>query len=80
MIASGALSRRDEGFFRARRAAALALSGEPDEAATVGLESAHVGKAISSERTIRVLKKVVHTLTPWNRRPAVRALREALSA
>lgn len=80
VITSGALSRRDEGFFRARRAAALALSGEPDEAATVGLESAQVGKAISSERTIRVLKKVVRTLTPWSCRPAVRALREALSA
>ncbi|MGH3974355.1 MAG: hypothetical protein ACRDS9_13660 [Pseudonocardiaceae bacterium] len=79
VITSGALSRRDEGFFRARRATALALSGEPDEAAIVGLESAQVAKAISSERTIRVLKKVVHTLAPWRRRPAVRALREALA-
>ncbi len=80
VITSGALSRRDEGYFRARRAAALALSGEPDEAATVGLESAWVAKAIHSERTIRVLRKMVRTLTPWSRRPAVRALREALSA
>ncbi len=80
VITSGVLSRRDEGYFRARRAAALALSGEPDEAATVGLESARVAKAISSERTIRVLKKVVRTLTPWSRRPVVRALREALPA
>jgi hypothetical protein len=80
VITSGALSRRDGGYFRARRAAALALSGEPDEAGTVGLESVQVAKEINSERTIRVLKKVVHTLTPWNRHPAVRALREALSA
>ncbi|MCA1673756.1 MAG: hypothetical protein LC799_16660, partial [Actinobacteria bacterium] len=80
VITSGVLSRRDEGYFRARRAAALALSGEPDEAATVGLESVQVAQAINSERSIRVLKKVVHTLTPWSRRPAVRALREGLTA
>jgi hypothetical protein len=80
VITSGALSRRDEGYFRARRAAALALSGEPEEAATVGLESVQVAKAINSERTIRVLAEVVRTLTPWSRRPAVRALREALLA
>lgn len=66
-VAGGAVAvsddRRDEGYFRARRAEALALSGEPDEAATVGLESAQVAKAINSERSIRVLKKVVRTLT-----------------
>jgi hypothetical protein len=80
VITSGALSRRDEGYFRARRAAALALSGEPDEAATIGLESAQTAKTMGSERTIRVLAAVVRTLTPWSRRPAVRALREILSA
>jgi hypothetical protein len=80
VITSGALSRRDEGFFRARRASALALSGEPDEAATVGLESVQVAKAMNSERTIRVLTEVVRALNSWSRRPAVCALREALSA
>jgi len=39
VLANAGLSRRDTGFFSARRAAALALSGEPDEAATVGLQS-----------------------------------------
>jgi len=34
VLANAGLSRRDAGFFGARRAAALALSGEPDEAAT----------------------------------------------
>jgi len=34
---SGTLSRRDAGFFSARRATALALSGEPNEAAAVAL-------------------------------------------
>ncbi|MDQ3152800.1 MAG: helix-turn-helix domain-containing protein [Actinomycetota bacterium] len=36
VLANASLSRRDTGYFRARRAAALALSGEPDEAARVG--------------------------------------------
>ncbi len=80
VIASGVLSRRDEGFFRARRAAALALSGEPDAAAIVGLDSVQVAEAMNSKRTTRVLTDVVHILTPWRHRPAVRALHEALSA
>ena len=70
VIASGTLSRRDAGFFRARRAAALALSGEPDEAATVGLDAILVAKETSSERTIRVLADVAGTLTPWRPGPA----------
>ena len=80
VIASGTLSRRDEGYFRARRAVALALSGEPDEAATVGLESAQVARATSSQRTVSVLAEVVGVLRPWSGRAAVRALREALLA
>jgi hypothetical protein len=39
VIASGGLSSRDAGYFQARRAAALALIGEPDEAAILGLEA-----------------------------------------
>lgn len=80
VIASGNLSRRDIGFFRARRAAALALSGEPDEAASVGLQAAQVAKEISSERTLRVLADVVHTLAPWRSRPGPRALKKAITA
>ncbi len=80
VIASGTLSRRDAGFFRARRAAALALSGEPDEAATVGLDAILVAKETSSERTIRVLADVAGTLTPWRTRPGPRALIHALAA
>jgi hypothetical protein len=79
VIASGTLSRRDAGFFRARRAAALALSGEPDEAATVGLDAIQVAKETSSERTIRVLTDVAGTLTPWRTRPGPRALIHALA-
>jgi hypothetical protein len=79
VIASGGLSRRDAGFFRARQAAALALSGEPDSAAAVGLEAAQVAMETHSERTIRVLAEVVGTLSPWRSRPGPRALIHALA-
>lgn len=77
-IASETLSRRDTGFFNARRAAAVALCGEPDEAAQLGRESAEVAHVMKSERTLRLLSDVLHTLDRWNGRPAVRDFREAL--
>jgi hypothetical protein len=80
VIGKGTLSRRDVGFFNARRATALALSGEPDEAAAVGLASAQVAQETHSERTLRVLGEVVRTLEPWSSRPGPRALREAVVA
>ena len=80
VISRGTLSRRDVGFFNARRATALALSGEPDEAAAVGLASVRVAQETHSERTMRVLGEVVRTLEPWSSRPGPRALREAVVA
>ncbi|MEU6402852.1 XRE family transcriptional regulator [Streptomyces sp. NPDC046985] len=79
-IAMGTLSRRDTGFFTARRAAAVALCGEPDEAAQLGRESAEVAHTMKSERTLRVLSEVLHTLDRWSGRPAVRDFRESLHA
>ncbi|MYS21211.1 MULTISPECIES: XRE family transcriptional regulator [unclassified Streptomyces] len=78
VIAAGGLSVRDGGFFNARRAAALALSGEPDEAANVGRESAGVAHAMRSQRTVQVLGEVLQSLARWRSRPAVREFREAL--
>jgi hypothetical protein len=78
VISSGKLSRRDAGFFNARRAAALALSGEPDEAAAVGLQSVHIAQETNSGRTMRLLGEVVQTLRPWSGRPAPRALKQAV--
>jgi transcriptional regulator with XRE-family HTH domain len=78
VLAADQLSRRDAGYFQSRRASALALSGEPDEAAAVGLESAAVAKATNSQRTVRVLREVVRTLEPWRSRPGPHQLREAL--
>ncbi|WP_329397816.1 XRE family transcriptional regulator [Streptomyces melanogenes] len=80
IIAAGTLSRRDIGFFNARRSAALALSGEPDEAARIGTASAGVARAMKSERTLRVLDEVSQTLSRWRSRPVVREFREALRA
>jgi transcriptional regulator with XRE-family HTH domain len=80
VLSSAPLSRRDAGFFRARRASALALSGEPDEAASVGLESIAVAAATNSRRTLRVLTEVMGTLTPWRGRPLVRELHDAMAA
>ncbi|ARP69315.1 transcriptional regulator [Streptomyces pluripotens] len=79
-IGAGTLSRRDTGFFNARRAAAVALCGEPDEAAQLGRQSAEVAHTMKSERTLRVLSEVLHTLGRWSGRPAVRDFREALRA
>lgn len=75
---SGKLSMRDGGFFNARRATALALSGEPDEAARVGTASATVAREMKSARTVRVLNEALQTLARWDSRPAVREFREAL--
>jgi len=78
VIASGALSRRDAGFFRARQATALALSGQPDEAAAVGLEAVQVAREMRSRRTMYVLADAVRSLDPWRSRSGPRALREAI--
>lgn len=78
VLATGTLSRRDAGFFRARHGVALALCGEPDEAARVGLASLEAATATSSQRTRRVLGDVAARLAPYNDRPAVQTFREAV--
>ncbi|MBM9506494.1 helix-turn-helix transcriptional regulator [Streptomyces sp. KK5PA1] len=80
ILASGTVSRRDTGYFLARRAFSLALAGQPDDAASVGLASAEVATATDSLRTKRELGRVMRTLSPWATRPGPRALREALHA
>lgn len=78
ILSRGTLSHRDFGFFSARRAMALALSGEPDEAAAVGLVSLQIAQETHSERIVRLLGDVVHTLEPWSSRPGPRTLKEAV--
>ncbi|MEV5413810.1 hypothetical protein AB0K60_33905 [Thermopolyspora sp. NPDC052614] len=72
------LSRRDQGYFLARRAYSLALAGQPDEAAAVGLTSVRLADATNSLRTKRELGRVVRSLGPWATRPGPRELGEAL--
>jgi transcriptional regulator with XRE-family HTH domain len=79
VIASHALTRRDEGFFRALRSYACALSGEPDVAAEEGLSALSIATSTNSERTTRELSRTAKALTPWNSRPGPRRLREALA-
>jgi transcriptional regulator with XRE-family HTH domain len=80
VIACGTLSKRDTGFFSARRAHALALSGEPDEAAAAGLEAVRIARDTNSERTMRLLGDVLQVLKPWSGRPGTQELRQALLA
>lgn len=74
----GPLSERDQGYFLARRALALALAGEPDDAAATGLEALRIAAARSSHRTIHQLRRTVRRLEPWSTRPAPCALAEAV--
>lgn len=80
VIAAGELSRRDDGFFRARRSAALALSGEPDEASAVALEAVRIARATSSGRTLKLVSEAATVLDRWRDRSGPRELREALVA
>jgi hypothetical protein len=80
VLSAKLLSRRDQGYFLARSASALALAGEPDEAAKVGVQSIRLADATDSQRTRRELSRAVRTLKPWGGRPHVRELRTALSA
>jgi hypothetical protein len=68
--------RRDRGyFFLARRTSSLALAGEPDEAASAGLEAVQIASSTTSQRTNRELMRALATLQPWRNRPGPRALR-----
>ncbi|MFC8528549.1 XRE family transcriptional regulator [Nocardia sp. NPDC057227] len=78
VLTSGSLSRRDTGFFGARQAKALALSGEPDEAARVAVRSVGVARETRSERTINVVVEVVRALDCWRHRSMVRQLSDVL--
>jgi len=78
VLATGVLSRRDEGYYRARRAVAHALGGEPDDAAEEGLTALRLATATGSSRTTRELTRAAQILTPWQTRPGPRQLRAAL--
>lgn len=80
VLQGDALSRRDQGYFLARRACSLALAGQPDDAASVGLAAVQLSDATDSLRTKRELSRAMATLQPWATRPGPRELRDALRA
>jgi len=57
-------SPRDYGYFLSLKASALALSGEPDEAAATALRSLPLARTTNSARTMQELGKVVTVLQP----------------
>lgn len=75
-----AFSRRDYGYFLSLMANAVAASGEPDEAAQLGVDALGVAAETDSRRTVHELRRLTSRLEPWSRRIAVRELQEALAA
>ncbi|WP_433193987.1 integrase catalytic domain-containing protein [Nocardia sp. CA-107356] len=80
VLTTGTLSDRDEGYFRARHAVALALSGEPDSAADEGLLAMRRATEKQSARTMQELARAMEAMGRWQHRPGPRELREALAA
>jgi hypothetical protein len=80
VLAEGTLARRDEAYYRARRAVACALAGEPDDASQEALVALDLAGSTSSERTRREVARVVRVLAPWQGHPGPRELRSALRA
>jgi transcriptional regulator with XRE-family HTH domain len=69
-----------EGTLRLRSASCYVEVGQTRLAADLAIKSAEVVVTASSQRTMRVLVEIVDVLAPWNDRPAVRTLREAIGA
>jgi hypothetical protein len=80
VLDSGALSTRDEGYFRARHAVALALCGDPDSAADEGLLAIRCATEKQSARTKQELVRAIEAMDRWQHRPGPRELRETVYA
>jgi transcriptional regulator with XRE-family HTH domain len=79
-LSARAFSRRDYGYFLSLMANAVAASGEPDDAAQLGIDALDVAAKTDSRRTVHELRRLTSRLEPWSRRAAVRELQEALAA
>lgn len=79
-LSEGSLSYRDTGYFSALMATSLALSGEPAEAAAVGLSALQIAEDTSSARTLRELLRLSQSLAPWASHASVRTFDSALRA
>jgi hypothetical protein len=79
-LTADAFSRRDFGYFRALQGIAVASSGRPDDAATIGRESVQIAAATSSARTFTELSRLMDQLAKWPGRPEVQVFGAELAA
>ncbi|MFD7034021.1 hypothetical protein ACFWAR_38940 [Streptomyces sp. NPDC059917] len=76
----GAFATRDRAFFTAHLAGALAAAGQPDDAAATGLSALQLAAVPGFGQALGELRRTAGDLRPYARRPAVRELRQALTA
>ncbi|OZM81718.1 hypothetical protein [Pseudonocardia sp. MH-G8] len=69
----------DRAYFSTLMATAMALSGEPDEAARTTTAALPIAVQTGSRRTVREARTTAIALQPWSNRPAVRELDQALA-
>lgn len=79
-LTDGAFAPRDRAFFTAQLAGTLAEAGEPDEAATVGLQALGFAAGARFGQALAELNRTAMTLHSWAQRPAVRDFLEQLRA
>ncbi|MFD4916983.1 hypothetical protein ACFWNR_27740 [Streptomyces virginiae] len=79
-LAEGAFATRDRAFFTAHLAGALAAAGQPDDAAATGLSALQLAAVPGFGQALGELRRTAGDLRPYARRPAVRELRQALTA
>lgn len=79
-LAHGAFAPRDRAFFTAHLSGALAAAGEPDQAAAIGMSALRLAAAPGFGQALGELRRTAAQLRPHARRPAVRELRQALTA
>ncbi|ANY08394.1 hypothetical protein AFB00_21315 [Pseudonocardia sp. HH130630-07] len=72
------LSQRDQAYVSILTARALALSGEPDEAAVMAQQSVPIAAAAGSRRSLGEARRLARTLEPWRSRHAVQDLGHVL--
>ncbi|MFB7176864.1 XRE family transcriptional regulator [Streptomyces sp. NPDC056257] len=79
-LAHGSFALRDRAFFTAHLSGALAAAGDPDHAAATGLASLRLAAGPGYGQALGELRRTAAQLRPHACRPAVRELRQALTA
>nr|WSW62438.1 helix-turn-helix domain-containing protein [Streptomyces sp. NBC_00998] len=70
---------RDRGVYLGREAVSLARAGEPEQAATAGLQALSIAKETGSDRIARELAQLDGTLDQWRTVPGVADFKDALT-